>query len=108
MEAEKTGERDFFEEMGLEVTHGQIEIGGTYPIFGMITAIIDPTPGHVVVEINHSISAHISVTESDKIELLKERSFESGIFVATVTAKEPTVEVNCKTIIFGRAQGYHA
>ena len=34
METIKKVEKDFFEEMGLEVSHGEVSIGQTYPIFG--------------------------------------------------------------------------
>jgi hypothetical protein len=97
-----------FEELGLEVAHGEVEVGQTYPIFGMITRLINDTPGSVVAEINYNIVAKMNIPDTAKLELLRERAFEAGIFVSTVTAKEPTVRVDCKTIVFGRKQAYHA
>lgn len=104
----RAGEEDLFEQLGLEVAQGEVEIGNTYPIFGMITKLIDETPGHVVAEINHSIIANMNVTEAARVEILKERAFESGIFVSTVVAKEPKVEVDCQVVIFGRRQAFNA
>ncbi|NLF24130.1 MAG: hypothetical protein GX589_00520 [Deltaproteobacteria bacterium] len=101
-------EQNFFEKYGLEVSAGEVELGKTYPIYGMITKILDETPGHVVVEINFSITANMIVPEKDKVEVLKERAFEPGIFISTVTTKQPTVTVDCQTVVFGRRQTYSA
>jgi len=104
----ETAQKDFFEKFGLEVTTGDVEIGKTYPIYGMITKIISDTPGKVEVEINFSIRAHMSIPDSTKIELLKERAFEPGIFVSTVKSKDSGVEVDCSTVVFGKRQDYSA
>lgn len=101
-------EGDFFDQLGLEVKHGDVEIGTTYPIFGMITRILNETPGNVIVEINYSIVANMNVSDPARVEVLKERAFESGIFVSTVVAKEPQVEVDCQVVIFGRKQAFNA
>jgi hypothetical protein len=101
-------EQNFFEKFGLEVTTGEVEIGQTYPIYGMITKLIDETPGSVVVEINFSIRANMAIPESSKIELLKQRAFEPGIFVSTVVAKEDGITVDCSTVVFGRRQNFNA
>ena len=87
-------DQNFFEKYGLEVAAGEVEVGKTYPIYGMITKFLDETPGHVVVEINFSITANMIVPERDKIELLKERAFEPGIFISTVTDKLPAIAVD--------------
>jgi hypothetical protein len=99
---------NFFEKFGCEVQFGEVEVGTTYPLYGMITKIIDDTPGHVVVEINFSITATMTIPDPAKVELLKERAFEPGIFVSTVTLKEPKIEVDCSTVVFGKRQGFAA
>lgn len=104
----KGADKDFFEEFGLEVASGEVEIGNTYPLFAMITKVISDDPENVVVELNFGITARMSIPDRTRIELLKERAFESGIFVSKVTAKEPKIEVECQTIIFGRPQTFHA
>ena len=101
-------EQNFFEKFGLEVSSGDVEIGQTYPIYGMITKIIDDTPGHVICEINFSIQANMMIPDQDKIELLKQRAFEPGIFVSTVTAKTEGIRVDCSTVVFGRRQQFQA
>lgn len=101
-------EQNFFEKFGLEVSTGEVEIGQTYPIYGMITKIIDESPGHVVVELNFSIRAHMSIPEDSKVNLLKERAFEPGIFVSTVTSKDGGVAVDCSTVVFGKRQSFQA
>lgn len=101
-------EQDLFEQLGLQITQGDVEVGKTYPIFGIITKFFDETPGNVIVEINHSIVAKMNITDDVRVQLLKERAFESGIFVSTVTAKDPQVEVECQVVIFGRRQAFNA
>lgn len=100
--------QSFFEKFGLQVSSGDVEIGQTYPIYGMITQIIDDSPGSVVVEINFSIRANMFIPDKAKVELLKERAFEPGIFVSTVVSKEASVTVNCQTVVFGKKQHYSA
>jgi hypothetical protein len=106
MNSDETKAPNFFEKFGCEVQFGDIEVGTTYPLYGMITKIIDDTPGHVVVEINFSITATMTIPDPAKVELLKERAFEPGIFVSTVTNKDPKIEVDCSTVVFGKRQGY--
>lgn len=99
---------DLFEELGLQVAPSEVEVGKTYPIFGVITKILNDQPGEVLVELNYSITAHMTVSEASRVELLKERAFESGIFVCTILSKEPAVEVDCQVVIFGRKQAFNA
>jgi hypothetical protein len=98
--------QNFFEKFGCEVQFGDVEVGTTYPLYGMITKILDDTPGHVVVEINFSIEATMTIPDAAKVELLKERAFEPGIFVSTVTGKDPKISVDCSTVVFGKKQAY--
>ncbi|NMC62935.1 MAG: hypothetical protein GYA55_07175 [SAR324 cluster bacterium] len=99
---------NFFEKFGLEVTSGEVEVGQTYPIYGMITKIISEEPGDVQVEINFSIIASMAIPDLAKIELLKERAFEPGIFVSTVKSKETGIKVDCSTVVFGKRQHFNA
>lgn len=109
METTKAAEGNFFEQFGLELTAGEVEVGKTYPLFGMVTKFLDTTgTDDVKVEINHHIVAKMFINDPKKVELLKQRAFETGIFISTVVAKEPTLEVECQTVIFGRPQAYHA
>lgn len=105
---ENNNESNFFEKFGLEVASGEVEIGQTYPIYGMITKILDDIPGRVMVELNFSITASMAIPDADKVELLKERAFEPGIFVSTVTSKENGIKVDCSTVVFGRRQQFNA
>jgi hypothetical protein len=97
-------EFNFFNKIGCEVKAGEVEVGNTYPLYGMITKFLDDTPGHVVVEINFSITATMTIPDQDKVDLLKERAFEPGIFVSTVMTKNPKIEVDCSTVVFGKRQ----
>ncbi len=101
-------EKDFFEKFGLEVATGEVEVGQTYPIYGMITKLISDVPGEVVCEINFSIIANMSIPDQEKVDTLKERAFEPGIFVSTVKSKSETIEVDCSTVVFGKKQKFHA
>jgi hypothetical protein len=101
-------DKDFFQEFGLEVAPGEIAIGGTYPLFGMITKIVDDRPGVIICELNFGILANLHVSDEKVRQTVKERIFESGIFVSTVTRKDPQVEVNCQTVVFGKRQQINA
>jgi hypothetical protein len=102
-------EPNFFEKFGLEVANGEVEVGQTYPIYGMITEILKDEPGSVTVTLNFSITANMTIPDEKKVNLLKERAFEPGIFVSTVKSKEDgAIEVDCSTVVFGRKQGFHA
>ena len=102
-------EQNFFEKFGLEVASGEVEVGQSYPIYGMITKVLDETPGNVLVEINFSIEAQMTIPDAKKVELLKERAFEPGIFISTVTNKsDEGIKVDCQTVVFGRRQKYSA
>ena len=92
------------EDYGMEIKEGNVELGGTYPIYGMITKILNESTGDFTVEINRHIEAHLHVTEPDKINLVKERAFEPGIFVSTVIQVEPKIVVDVGTVVFGRKQ----
>ena len=104
----KRKEGDFFDQFGLELVQGQVELGQTYPIFGMITSFEFDGDEKVVAEINNNIIARFKVSESNIIDVLKEKAFETGIFISTVTAIEPQVEVTCQAVIFGKPQSYNA
>lgn len=108
MENENKSGQNFFEKFGLEVSTGKVEIGQTYPIYGMITKMINDTPGNVIVEINFNITANMSIPDTEKVELLKERAFEPGIFVSTVKSNENGIEVDCSTVVFGKRQEFSA
>jgi len=99
---------NFFEKFGLEVSQGEIEIGKTYPIYGMITKIIEDSGSDITVELNFSIQARMLIADMSKVELLKERAFEPGIFVSTIVSKDPKVTVDCSTVVFGKKQQYAA
>jgi hypothetical protein len=101
-------EQNFFEKFGLEVATGEVEIGQTYPIYGMITKLIDETPGSVVVELNFAIRVNMTIPDPKKVNLLKERAFEPGIFVSTVRSKDDGIEVDCSTVVFGKKQEFQA
>ena len=104
----ENNESNFFDKFGLEVSTGEVEIGQTYPIYGMITKLLNDTPGSVEVEINFSIKASMAIPDADKIEILKNRAFEPGIFVSTVKSKDGGIFVDCSTVVFGRRQQFNA
>lgn len=100
--------QDFFEQYGLSVAKGQVLVGNTYPIFGMITKVSEVDGTEVLVEINRNITARMNITEPGKLEILKKKAFETGIFVAKVLQAEPNIEVECQAVIFGRDQAFSA
>lgn len=103
-----SSEANFFEKFGLEIGQGEVKVGETYPIYGMITKFLDDTPGQVLVEINYSIKARMSIPTEEKVETLRERTFEPGIFISTIKSKEDGITVDCSTVVFGRRQSFDA
>lgn len=94
---------NFFTKFGLELTEDIVEVGKTYPIYGMITEFYNDTPGKVEVQVNFKIRAKLNVFKLDQVELLKKRSLEPGIFVAKVLSNDDELVVECSTVIFGKA-----
>ncbi len=105
---EKEGSIASIEELGLEVKKGEVEIGGTYPIFGMLTSIEELENGNVIAKINYNITANLLISDRSRLDVLKSRAFETGIFVSTVISKEPEICVDCQAVIFGKPQAYNA
>jgi len=93
---------NLFSKLGCEVKYGDVAVGHSYPIYGMITRIISDTPGNVVVELNHQIEMWMDIPDPAKIELLKERAFEPGIFVSYITQVKPRIIAQCSTVVFGK------
>jgi hypothetical protein len=108
MSFERSQEKDFFQELGLKVAPGEVAIGETYPLFGMITKVFDDLPGKLICELNFGIRANLFISDNSVRSTIKERIFESGIFVSTVVGKEPQIEVNCQTVVFGKKQQLNA
>lgn len=101
MENENKAE-NFFDKFGLQVTSGDVSEGTTYPIYAMITKILSDEVGSVQVELNFNIRANLTISDPDKIETLRERAFEPGIFISTVVNNGTEIEVDCHTIVFGK------
>lgn len=96
------------EELGVKISSSEVEVGETYPIYGMITNVEDCGEGNIIATINNSIKAEMYISKEDRLNLLKSRVFESGIFVSTVKQKSPEIVVECQAVIFGKSQAYSA
>lgn len=94
-------EDTFFDKFGLQVGEGDVEIGKTYPLYGAITKILDESFENFTIQINHGIVLRCAVDKQEFISKIKERAFEPGIFVTTITDLKP-VTGDCATIVFGR------
>lgn len=95
-------DKNLFDDLGLSVEFGDVEVGQVYPIYGLITKFISDEPGNIVVRINENVEATMNVGEQDKIDILKNRSFEPGIFVCTITELGTLIKADCSTVIFGK------
>lgn len=80
------------------------ELGKKYPLYGMITKFISDEVGNVVVEVNSNITCNMVINSQEQVNTLKKRCFEPAIFVSVVTNIEPTLIIDCETVIFGRQQ----
>lgn len=97
-------EETFFEKYGLEVGFGEVEVGNTYPIYGMITKFIDDSIDNIIVEVNENITVKMAIPSQEKIDILKKRAFQPGIFVSKVLEinENTGIVVECSTVIFGK------
>ncbi len=92
------------DELGVRIGAAEIEVGETYPIYGVITGIEEQGDGNVLAIINYNIKAEMYISKEDRLNVLKSRAFESGIFVAKVKQKDPEIVVECQAVIFGKSQ----
>lgn len=97
-------EENLFDKLGLSVEYGEVEIGQTYPIYGIITNFLCDIPGEVAVVVNHNIELAMDIDAGDKIKILKNRAFEPGIFVSVIEQTTPTIKGRCTTAVFGKSQ----
>lgn len=95
---------NLFDKLGVSVQYGEVEVGQIYPIYGVITQFVSEEPGNVVILVNKNIEMNLSVIESEKISILKERAFDPGIFVCTVKEIGDVIKCDCSTIVFGKKQ----
>jgi hypothetical protein len=101
---DKKDDESLFDRLGLSVKYGEVEVGQTYPIYGMITNFLCDVPGEVTVVVNHNIELAMDIEDDDKIEILKNRTFDPGIFVSTIEQTAPTIKGRCTTAVFGKSQ----
>jgi hypothetical protein len=101
MENDKKPE-DLFSKAGLSVEYTSVEVGQTYPIYGVITEFIKESPGNVLVRINQNIEMNMKIEDQEKIDLLKNRAFEFGIFVCEIKETGDVVKGDCTTVVFGK------
>jgi hypothetical protein len=112
-----TKDDNFFEKAGLEIgsaSSEELEEGKTYPLFGCITSFIsEDLDRGVVVEVNGNLILQMANIKDDKLDLLKSKAFESGIFVAKLVNRgdikagdNPIFE--CSTVVFGKSQSFEA
>ena len=103
---------NIIEKDGIVLARSAVEVGKTYPVYGMITAILDESlpsdgsSGSLLIELNKSIRAHLKIRSESHLKEVKERLFESGIFVGQVLETSPQVEIDCKTVIFGKKRTF--
>ena len=102
--SEMEGTEDTFSQAGLSVGYGQAEVGKTYPFFGMITEILEEGEKTITCSLNGDITLVMNHPE-DKFDIFKDRMFETGIFISTITKKDDEgIVAVCKTVIYGRKQ----
>ena len=87
------------------ISNEDIQVGQTYPIYGMITEFISENPGNVIVKLNFNITAYMNINTEEKVEILRKRAFEPGIFISKILSKTAdSFEVDCTTVVYGRSQ----
>lgn len=80
----------------------EIEVGGQYPIYGMITNIYSDGDVDAIIIVNDSIQLRLSSHDHSRIEEIKRQCFEPAIFISHITSIGDIVEGECDSIIFGK------
>ena len=84
-----------------------------YPIYGLITKILDDSPNNLWVELNYHMKVKINLLEDqqEKLDIILQRVFEVGIFILQFTKKyedlpenKYLLEAECSCIIFGKQE----
>lgn len=84
------------------------KIGNTYTIQGMITGVSYNELGAIEIEINKHILARLWDSSQNNVEYLKAKAFEPGVFLSTVTALNPRIELDCQAVFFQDNKAYSA
>ncbi len=108
MSDDKKEEKNLFDEYGLQAAWADadsIKIGETYPIYGMITNIEKYEPDDFRVTINYNIHGKVFCQDPSKLEIVKERAFESAIFITKIEdIRDGNFYGTIQTIVFGKKQ----
>jgi hypothetical protein len=102
-------EKEDSPEIPLKVVMETCEVGKMYPLYGMITSIESESP-EVVVIINRDIRLRLLIPSDDleHLNVIKDRVFEPGIFITTITKVEKDlneqyrIEGDVQTVVFGK------
>lgn len=108
-------DNDFFEKNGLEVAYDTVEVGKTYPVYGMITDILDSAlinTSPVKCVINFNMLVEMNGITKESFATIKDRALEPGIFITTIEKynKDADNKVTyqyegaCSTVVFGKKQ----
>jgi hypothetical protein len=83
-----------------------IKVGCTYPFYGAVTEIARIGSNEVRLCVGKQIRLTAFIPDANNYETVKQRAFDPGIFIATVTTLGPdgTVFADCQTMVFGRRQ----
>ena len=109
-------EENFFTKNNLTTQLANLEdikLDEAYPIYGCITNILEELDRGIVAEVNFNLKIHMLIESNDKIEILKEKSFEPGIFIVKFSSKSDDINDKyilsgtCSTVVFGRKQGFN-
>ena len=103
-----------FQDLGMELQWSeasQLQIGQQYPMMGAITKILSEDLADVKVEVNHNIEISLNVASAENLDMLKRKSFETGIFITEITEldldnpdpKAYKIKGRANAIIFGRS-----
>jgi hypothetical protein len=107
---------NFFDKYGLEMQNVKLEgitVGERYPIYGMVTNVVEHQGKTLKVEVNFNLLINMLLDSPEKAEIIKERSFEPGVFIVKVLSisddieSKYSIEGDCQTVIFGKRQEFN-
>lgn len=101
---------DLFDKLGLELKSSPVVVGENYPVYGMVTEMIEAPDGSIQCVVNFNMLLTLFGVSKEKSEIIKTKAFEPGIFITKITKIYTELDNNpysfegeCSTVIFGKS-----
>jgi len=96
----------------VEADESCLDLDTPYPVYGMVTKILDSVTHDLEIVISNNILAHVNLPKdklAEQIEIIKRKAFEPGVFWINFTRISPDPENKypyegvCSQILFNNS-----